>query len=55
MDKRVGSSVEEGGGKVKSGRVYGLAAFRRVGPEALLPLLACEGVFLLQSRLNWVV
>ena len=25
--------------------VYGLRAFRRVGPEVLMPLLGCEGVF----------
>ena len=28
--------------------VYGLAALRRVGSEVLMPLLGCEGVFLLK-------
>ena len=35
MDKRVGRGV----------MVYRLAAFRRVGPEVLMSLLGCEGVF----------
>ena len=34
-----------GRGEVKTRIVYALAASRRVGPEVLMPLLGCEGVF----------
>ena len=50
----VWGGVGEGEG-VKAWMVYGLASFRRVGPEVLIPLLGCEGVLVGKSGTECVL